>query len=46
MYYECADCGQMTTFADVERSSVVRPCPVCEERTRWTTAFEGEGVSF
>jgi hypothetical protein len=46
MYYECEGCGQMTTLVGCERSVTVRPCPVCEAQTRWSTAFEGEGVSF
>jgi hypothetical protein len=30
----------------MERSSFEMDCPACDERTLWTVAFEGEGVSF
>jgi hypothetical protein len=45
MYYECSDCGQLTTFIEEERSELNAPCPVCEELTHWTLAFADEGVS-
>lgn len=47
-YYECEECGQLADFADAMGSSLRRECPVCEDRTVWTTAFtdEQEGVSF
>jgi predicted nucleic acid-binding Zn ribbon protein len=46
MYYECNDCGQLTTFVEEERSELNSPCPVCEEVTHWTLAFADEGVSY
>jgi C4-type Zn-finger protein len=30
----------------MDRSEFEMDCPVCEEQTHWTVAFEGEGVSF
>ena len=45
-HYECSGCGQLSRFGAPDRHTLVRTCPVCEEETRWTPAFEGEGVSF
>lgn len=46
-YFECAICGQMANVEDLERSQLRQYCPVCEEQTTWTTAFEShQGVSF
>lgn len=42
-YFECTDCGQMADVNELARSELVQPCPVCEEQTVWTTAFEAEG---
>lgn len=44
--YECQGCGQLTRFSGVERDEVTMECPVCEKRTVWAVAFEGDGVSF
>ena len=46
MYYECNECGQLTTFVEEERPELNTRCPVCEEVTHWTHAFTGEGVSY
>lgn len=45
MQYECDSCGQMGRFNQL--SAPFRTyCPVCEEETTWSRAFEGEGVTF
>jgi hypothetical protein len=43
--YECTSCGQLGRFTRFDGGAFVADCPVCEEQTRWTVAFEGEGVS-
>jgi predicted nucleic acid-binding Zn-ribbon protein len=44
--YECTQCGQLSRFVRT-KSRFVTACPVCEEPTAWTPAFESdEGVSF
>jgi rubredoxin len=43
--YECTSCGQLGRFTRLD-DAFVATCPVCEEQTHWTVAFEGEGVSF
>lgn len=46
-YFECADCGEVVNLTQFDRSAVSDYCPVCEERTVWTVAFDAEeGVSF
>lgn len=45
MYYECTECGQMAEMHGQPGDNFVDRCPVCEETTSWTRAFEGEGVS-
>lgn len=45
-YFECTQCGAMESF--VGETEQVRPCPVCDEATRWEAAFvdDEQGVSF
>ena len=46
-YFECSGCGQMANVDALERSELRQRCPVCEEQTTWTVAFESDsGVSF
>ena len=47
-YFECTACGQLGDYVEMERRAFHAECPVCEETTRWTIAFEeeGQGVSF
>lgn len=46
-YFECEECGGMADLSVFERSQLRQDCPVCEETTVWTAAFESEeGVSF
>ncbi|MFB6206775.1 MAG: hypothetical protein ABEJ05_09660 [Haloglomus sp.] len=46
-YFECEECGQMADLQRFEQSRIRQPCPVCEESTVWTTAFEAdEEVTF
>jgi predicted RNA-binding Zn-ribbon protein involved in translation (DUF1610 family) len=44
--FECTECGQLGRFTVMDRSSFEMDCPACDERTLWTIAFEGEGVTF
>jgi Zn finger protein HypA/HybF involved in hydrogenase expression len=44
--FECAQCGGLIRLDPSDRSELRMECPVCEEETTWTRAFEGEGVSF
>lgn len=44
-YYECSGCGRLDRFGGVAGREAFRPCAACEQRTRWTLAFEGEGTS-
>jgi predicted nucleic acid-binding Zn ribbon protein len=46
MQYECSECGHFMRLGLVERETVVKTCPACEESARFKPAFEGEGVSF
>lgn len=43
-YYECTGCGRVDRFGGAG-DDAYRPCAACEERTRWTLAFEGRGTS-
>jgi predicted nucleic acid-binding Zn ribbon protein len=45
MYYECTGCGRIDRLAGAHGDDAYHHCAPCEERTRWTVAFEGEGVS-
>jgi uncharacterized paraquat-inducible protein A len=46
-YFECTECGQLANLGTLEHSSLRQHCPVCDEETTWTVAFDsGEGVSF
>jgi Zn finger protein HypA/HybF involved in hydrogenase expression len=45
MQYECTECSQMGRFF-TESEQFTAPCPVCDQRTVWAPAFEGEGISF
>lgn len=44
--YECSECGTTMDLLDTTGSDRMEPCPVCDEQTRWTLAFAGEGVSY
>lgn len=46
--FECEGCGELVRLLEIERSSLRQSCPVCEEDTLWTVAFEerGQGVSY
>jgi hypothetical protein len=43
-YYECTGCGRIDRFGGTG-GDAYRPCAACDERTRWTLAFKGEGTS-
>jgi hypothetical protein len=43
--YECSGCGALVGLTDHEGHTRREECPVCEETTVWTVAFEDEGVS-
>lgn len=46
-YFECEQCGQMADLSTFDRSRLRQDCPVCDETTTWTAAFESEeGISF
>lgn len=47
-YFECGECGQLADHVELERRTFHADCPVCEETTLWTIAFDEDrqGVSF
>lgn len=46
-YFECTECGQLANVSNLEQSELREHCPVCEQQTTWTVAFEDDaGVSF
>lgn len=44
--YECTECGQTMDLLDTTGADRREECPVCEQQTVWSLAFEGEGVSY
>ena len=44
-YYECDGCGRLDRLVGAAGETTFRPCAACEERTRWTIAFAGDGIS-
>lgn len=47
-YFECHGCGQLVDLVGVECAELREECPVCEEPTTWTVAFDDPegGVSY
>lgn len=47
-YFECEECGSLAELVEFDSRVRWEPCPVCEERTRWSIAFDdrGSGVTF
>lgn len=47
-YFECDGCGNFADFARFDVRQLHAECPVCDERTRWTIAFDDPdaGVTF
>ncbi len=41
-YYSCEECGELVNLSSLEGKPRQERCPVCEETTLWTPAFEAE----
>lgn len=45
-YFECRGCGQLAELGRLETTDLRQHCPVCDEQTTWSIAFEADsGVS-